>query len=261
MRILYLGDIVGRPGRRAVCSRLPELREEYGLDLVLANAENASGGLGLNQKNARQLHRAGLAVLTSGNHIWRYKEIMPFLEETDWLLRPANYPPRVPGRGYTVLETAGVRIAVLNIQGRVFMEPLDCPFRTADNALRDMQEQNPDLVLVDFHAEATSEKQAMRHYLEGRVTALLGTHTHVQTGDALVGSKGTGSITDLGMCGPWDSVIGMEPDPIIEGFKTQLPQRFSVAGGGACLQGAMLDVDTESGRCEAVSAWRDRCEK
>jgi hypothetical protein len=258
MRILFLGDIVGRPGRRAVCGRLPELRREYGLDLVLANAENASGGLGLNQKNARQLHRAGLAVLTSGNHIWRYKEILPFLEETEWLVRPANYPPRVPGRGYTVLEFRGIRVAVLNIQGRVFMDPLDCPFRTADAALREMQEQNPHVILVDFHAEATSEKQAMRHYLDGRLTAVLGTHTHVQTGDALVGRTGTASITDLGMCGPSDSVIGMEPDSVVEGFKMQLPQRLSVAGGAAELSGALLDIDTESGKCEAISAWRDR---
>jgi metallophosphoesterase (TIGR00282 family) len=255
MRILFLGDIVGRPGRRSVCSRLPELRREYEVDLVLANAENASGGLGLNQKNARQLHRAGLEVLTSGNHIWRYKEILPFLEETDWLLRPLNYPPRVPGKGYTVVQSAGIRVAVLNLQGRVFMEPLDCPFRTADVALREMQEQNPEVILVDFHAEATSEKQALRHYLEGRVTALLGTHTHVQTSDACIGRKGTAYITDLGMCGPRDSVIGMDPDPVVRGFKMQLPQRWEVAAGETILNGALLDIDTESGRCEAVTAW------
>jgi hypothetical protein len=258
MRILFLGDIVGRPGRKAVCTRVPQLRREHGLDLVVANAENASGGLGLNQKNARQLHRAGLDVLTSGNHIWRYKEILPFLEETDWLLRPANYPPRVPGRGYIVLECAGIRVAVLNLQGRVFMEPLDCPFRTADAVLSEMQEQNPDMILVDFHAEATSEKQALRHYLEGRVTALLGTHTHVQTGDAFVGAKGTGYITDLGMCGPADSVIGMDPDPVVQGFTMQTPQRWSVAGGETVLDGVLLDIEAESGRCKAVTAWRDR---
>lgn len=260
MRILFLGDIVGRPGRKAVCNRLPQLRSEYCLDLVLANAENASGGIGLNRKNAMQLHRAGLEVLTSGNHIWRYKEILPFLEETDWLLRPANYPPRVPGRGYTVLESDGTRVAVLNMQGRVFMEPLDCPFRAADAVLQEMQEQNPDVILVDFHAEATSEKQALRHYLEGRVTALLGTHTHVQTGDACVGDKGTAYITDLGMCGPRDSVIGMDPDPVVQGFKMQTPQRWSVAGGETVLDGALLDIDTQSGRCEAITAWREEQE-
>jgi len=258
MRILFLGDIVGRPGRRAVSNRLPELRREYDLDVVLANAENASGGLGLNQKNARQLHRAGLEVLTSGNHIWRYKEILAFLDETEWVLRPANYPPRAPGRGYTVLDVSGARVAVLNLQGRVFMEPLDCPFRTADAALADMQEQNPDVILVDFHAEATSEKQALRHYLEGRVTALLGTHTHVQTGDATIGRKGTAYITDLGMCGPEDSVIGMAPDSVVDGFKTQLPQSLSVAGGEAFLNGVVLDVDTESGRCDVIRVLRER---
>ncbi|MCF8085634.1 MAG: TIGR00282 family metallophosphoesterase [Desulfohalobiaceae bacterium] len=260
MRILFLGDIVGRPGRKAVCNRLPQLRREYELDLVMANAENASGGLGLNQKNARQLHRAGLEVLTSGNHIWRYKEILPFLEETDWLLRPANYPPRVPGRGYTVLESGETRVAVLNLQGRVFMEPLDCPFRAADTVLLQMQEQNPDVILVDFHAEATSEKQALRHYLEGRVTALLGTHTHVQTGDASVGDKGTAYVTDLGMCGPRDSVIGMDPDPVVQGFKMQTPQRWSVAGGKTVLDGVLLDIDSQSGRCEAITAWREEQE-
>jgi len=257
MRILFLGDIVGRPGRRAVCNRLPQLRSEYGLDLVLANVENASGGIGLNQKHAQQLHRAGVEAMTSGNHIWRHKEIFPFLDDTDWLLRPANYPPRVPGRGYTVLETAGIRVAVLNLQGRVFMDSLDCPFRAADTAVREMQEQNPDVILVDFHAEATSEKQALGHYLNGRVTALLGTHTHVQTGDAAVGQKGMGYITDLGMCGPRNSIIGMDPDSILEGFMLQLPKRMSVANSEASLEGVLLDVRPEDGTCAAITSWRD----
>jgi len=241
MRILFLGDIVGRPGRKAVCNRLLQLRSEYELDLVLANAENASGGIGLNRKNAMQLHRAGLEVLTSGNHIWRYKEILPFLEETDWLLRPANYPPRVPGRGYTVLESGGTRVAVLNMQGRIFMEPLDCPFRTADAVLEEMQEQNPDVILVDFHAEATSEKQAMRHYLEGRVTALLGTHTHVQTNDAKILPKGTAFISDLGLTGAVDSILGMKPGPIVKKHLTGLHTKFEVGTGAVQLAGAIFD--------------------
>ncbi|MFW6055376.1 MAG: TIGR00282 family metallophosphoesterase [Thermodesulfobacteriota bacterium] len=230
MRTLFLGDIVGKPGRRAVMENISRLRRDLGLDLILANAENASGGLGLTPKNARELHQAGIDILTSGNHIWKHREIYNFLDETEWLLRPANYPPDAPGRGYGLFTVNMLRVGVVNLLGRVFMSPVDCPFRTAESILKEL-EPEADIVLVDFHAEATSEKKALGYYLGGRVSALLGTHTHVQTSDAQILSGGTGYITDLGMCGPCHSVLGMDPETVQRGFVQGLPQRFVLAGG------------------------------
>ncbi|MGC2433085.1 MAG: TIGR00282 family metallophosphoesterase, partial [Desulfobaccales bacterium] len=229
MNILFIGDIVGNPGRRAVEELLPRLVDQYFIDLVVANGENASGGIGITPAVADQLFSYGIDVLTSGNHIWKHKEILPYLEETDRLLRPANYPPETPGRGYAVVETAaGEQVGVINLEGRVFMNTIDCPFRTVDRILGLLPKELK-VILVDMHAEATSEKQALGWFLDGRVSAVVGTHTHVQTADGRVLPGGTGYLSDAGMTGPVDSVIGMKREIILERFWSQLPQPFKVA--------------------------------
>lgn len=252
MRILFVGDIVGSPGRRAVQELVPRLVDRYLVDLVVANGENAAGGIGITPQVAEELLNLGVDVLTSGNHIWKHKEIVAYLEESDRLLRPANYPPGTPGRGWTVVETAaGRRVAVLNLEGRVFMSPLECPFRTADRLLAELP-QDVVAVIVDFHAEATSEKQALGYYLDGRVSALIGTHTHVQTADERVLPGGTGYITDVGMTGPLNGVIGMKKEIILERFLSQRPQPFKVAAAQVQLQGVLLEL-TDDGRCRAIT--------
>lgn len=252
MRILFVGDIVGSPGRRAVQELVPRLVDRYLVDLVVANGENAAGGIGITPQVAEELLNLGVDVLTSGNHIWKHKEIVPYLEESERLLRPANYPPGTPGRGWTVVETAaGRRVAVLNLEGRVFMSPLECPFRTADRLLAELP-QNVVAVIVDFHAEATSEKQALGYYLDGRVSALIGTHTHVQTADERVFPGGTGYITDVGMTGPMNGVIGMKKEIILERFLSQRPQPFKVAAAQVQLQGVLLEL-TDDGRCRSLT--------
>ncbi|MBU1612116.1 MAG: TIGR00282 family metallophosphoesterase [Proteobacteria bacterium] len=251
MKILFLGDIVGRPGRTAVKERLGRLREEHGLDMVVANGENASGGLGLSSKVARELLGAGIDVLTSGNHIWKFREVYNFLTTEPRLLRPDNFPQGVPGRGFGVFEMDSVRVAVVNLQGRTFMQPVDCPFKAADRILADLKGR-AEVILVDFHAEATSEKTAMAWHLEGRVSVLVGTHTHIQTSDARVLPGGTGYITDLGMCGPVDSCLGMKSQPILDRFLSGLPTRFEVAGGRVAIQGVVAEVDETTGRARSM---------
>lgn len=254
-RILFLGDIVGKPGRKCIKKHLPEIKEKFFIDLVIANAENASGGLGLTSKNARELHNAGIDILTSGNHIWKYKEINLFLEETDWLLRPLNYPSGAPGKGVHIYENFWDRpLAVLNLQGRVFMEAVDCPFRKAQEAIEKLPADIP--IIVDFHAEATSEKKAMGYFLQGRVTALIGTHTHIQTNDAQLMAGTTGYITDVGMCGPKESVLGMEPGVVLQKFQTARPVRFELAKGSVELNGVIIDFDLQTGHCLDIQAWK-----
>jgi metallophosphoesterase (TIGR00282 family) len=251
MHVLFLGDIVGSPGRRAVEELLYRLVDRYLIDLVVGNAENASGGIGITSPVADQLLNMGIDLLTSGNHIWKHKDIVPYLEDTDRLLRPANYPPGTPGRGYTVLETAiGEKAAVINLEGRVFMNPLECPFRTADQILS-LVPPEVKVILVDMHAEATSEKLAMGWYLDGRVSAVVGTHTHVQTADERVLPQGTAYITDVGMTGPLNSVIGMKTEVILERFLTQRPQSFKVASQNIQLQGVVLKLDGQ-GHCQEI---------
>ena len=254
MRILFIGDILGQPGRRIVKETLPLLREELHPDLVLANAENAAAGFGITPALVEELLDLDIAVLTSGNHIWDKKEILPYLRDqvNGRLLRPANYPPGAPGHGLFVGKSpAEIGYAVINLQGRIFMPPLDCPFRKADELLASV----PDDVkvrIVDFHAEATSEKQAMGWYLDGRVTAVLGTHTHVPTADEIVLPQGTAYLTDLGMTGPYESIIGMDRQGIVQKFLDQLPARFEVAKGDVRLSAALLEVDPESGRALSI---------
>lgn len=253
MRLLYLGDIVGKPGRRAVVESVPHLVANERVDLVVANCENASGGVGVDPRAASELLKAGVDVLTSGNHIWAKRDIVDYLRDSDVLLRPLNFVPGSPGRGITVkLSRSGVAVGVVNLIGRVFMNNYDDPFRAADTALAALAGR-ASVVVVDMHGEATSEKVAMGWYLDGRASVVVGSHTHVQTADERILPQGTAYLTDAGMCGPRDSVIGVKRDLVIQRFLTQMPTRFEVASGPALLQGAIVDVDEQSGRATAIT--------
>ena len=243
MLILVIGDIIGRPGRQAVHSFLPDLRQQYELDMVIANAENTAGGFGLTSDTARELLGAGIDVLTSGNHIWAQKEIIPYLDGEMPIVRPLNYPPGVPGRGYLIIG----QTMVVNLIGRTFMGDLDCPFRAMDKLLAEL-EPKPPVIIVDFHAEATSEKVAMGRYLDGRVSAVLGTHTHVGTIDAQLLPQGTAYVTDIGMTGPMDSIIGDDAEAVIQRFLTGMPHRLTVGKGKLTFNAILLGVDEDSGR-------------
>lgn len=252
MNVLFIGDVVGAPGRRALEELLSRVVDRHFIDLVITNCENASGGLGITPLIADQLLALGIDVLTSGNHIWKHKEILPYLEATDRLIRPANYPPGTPGQGLSLVETAaGEKAAVLNLEGRVFMNPLECPFRTVDTLLASIPPEVK-VIIVDMHAEATSEKQALGWHLDSRVSAVVGTHTHVQTADERILPGGTGYITDAGMTGPVDSVIGMKKEIILERFLSQLPQPFKVATQNIQLQGVILKINPQ-GRCQEIN--------
>ena len=251
MKILFIGDIVGKPGRRAVRELLPRIVEESGIDLVIANCENAAAGFGVTGEIVEELFGCHIDVLTSGNHIWDKKEVMDFVENYEALLRPANYPQGAPGRGSLVIAIpGGISVGVINLAGRVFMHPLDCPFRTADREIETIKKK-ADVVLVDIHAEATSEKIAMGWYLDGRVAAVLGTHTHVQTADERILPGGTGYITDVGMTGPFDSVIGIRKESIMLRFLLQIPNKFDIAKGDIRLQGATVEINAK-GRAVAI---------
>jgi len=252
VNILFIGDVIGRPGREAVAALLPELRRQHHLVFTIANAENAAGGMGITPQVAAQLFHAGVDVLTSGNHVWRRREALPFLDQEPRLLRPANYPPQAPGRGAGLFPVAHNHpVAVLNLLGRTFMDPMDCPFRAADREI-ELFRGKTNLIVVDMHAEATSEKLAMGWFLDGRVSAVIGTHTHVQTADERVLSHGTAYITDVGMTGPRDSILGVKPDPVISRFVTGLPGRFEVAAGPVVFSGVVMDIDPETGRAHAI---------
>lgn len=247
MRVLLIGDIIGRPGRVAVERLLPGLKQQYGLDLVIANVENASGGFGITPDTAQEIIDLGVNVLTSGNHIWAQKEIVSYIEGEVPLLRPLNYPPGVPGKGYIILDKA----IVVNIMGRTFMTDIDCPFRAMDKLLSEVPNKPP-VIIVDFHAEATSEKMAMGRYLDGRVSAVLGTHTHVGTIDTQILARGTAYVTDVGMTGPTDSIIGDDAEGVIRRFLTGMPHRLSVGAGKPILNTVMVEVDEESGRATRI---------
>jgi hypothetical protein len=252
LKILFVGDVVGRTGRNALSIRLGRLVDRHEVDLVVVNGENAAAGFGLTLDIVREFYDLGVDVITSGNHIWDKKEILEHLDRESRLLRPANYPPGLPGRGSGIYETsAGIPVGVVNLEGRVFMNNLDCPFRCADVLVADLRRQTP-IILVDFHAEATSEKVAMGHYLDGRVSAVVGTHTHVQTADEQILSGGTAYLTDAGMTGSLDAVIGIRKELAIERFLTQLPVRFEVAKKDPVLCGVLFTIDEETGRAQAV---------
>lgn len=256
MRILILGDVVGRPARRAMRDILPELIEREKADLVIANAENAAGGMGVDIKSAKELFSAGVHVLTSGNHIWKKKEIYPFLDEHETLIRPANFPAGAPGRGWCFWRHNELRAVIINLQGRVFMpNHVEDPFRCVDELLQNHGRLSP-VIIVDMHGEATSEKTAMGWYLDGRASVVYGTHTHVPTADERILPHGTAYITDVGMCGPLDSVIGMEREVVIQGFLTQLPRQFEVAKDNVALQGIIADIDEKNGRAREIRRLR-----
>ncbi|MDD5567927.1 MAG: TIGR00282 family metallophosphoesterase [Candidatus Omnitrophica bacterium] len=252
MKILFIGDIVGGPGRKAVNKLLAGLKEEYSLDFVIANAENASGGSGIVPKVADELFNSGVDVITSGDHIWKKSEIFELINRERRILRPINFPAASPGKGSGIFKTrTGQKIGIINVNGRVFMEALDCPFKTALAAQKELIKETK-VIIVDIHAEATSEKVALGWYLDGNVSAVLGTHTHIQTADEHILPQGTAYLTDAGMCGPYDSVIGRKVDNVLERFITGLPVRFEVAEGNIQLCGAVLDIDEKTGKARSI---------
>ncbi len=248
-----LGDIVGSSGRKAVANWLPQMRKEYDLELVIANGENAAHGFGLTPVIATELFAMGVDVLTGGNHSWDKKDIVKAFDQYPGrIIRPANYPVGNPGQGSSVVAgKSGHKIGVINVMGRIFMDPLNCPFEAFEREFEKIRQQAT-IVFLDIHAEASSEKQAMGYYVDGRVAGVVGTHTHVQTADNRVLPRGTGYLTDLGMNGPWDSVIGMQKEIIIDRFTKKLPIRMEVADGPGVFQGAIFSVDTHSGLCKSV---------
>jgi hypothetical protein len=252
MKILFVGDVVGKPGRQALAQWLRKLQEKHAVDLTVANGENAAGGFGITAETAADLFRLGVDVITSGNHIWDKKEVLGYIPKESRLLRPLNYPPGVPGFGSVVVTARdGTKVAVLNASGRVFMNNLDCPFRGTLAELETLGEQAR-VRVVDFHAEATSEKIAYGRFLAGRVSAVVGTHTHVQTADERILPGGTAYLTDLGMTGPSESVIGVEPETIIRRFLTAMPERFETAKQDLQLEGAVVEIEPESGQARAI---------
>ena len=252
VRILLIGDIVGKPGRQAVVTLVPRLRAEYGLDLVIANAENAADGSGITPKIHRQLIDAGVDCITLGDHIYRRLEIESVLEREQNILKPANFPQAAPGRGWTVVPAAdGTPVGIASLLGRVFMRPVDCPWQAADRVLEEMP-ADVRVRVIDFHAEATSDKQLMGRYLDGRVSAVLGTHTHVATADESILEKGTAFQCDVGMTGSFHSILGREIDPVMQATLTFRPARFDVARDDVRLSGTVVDVDSSSGRATAI---------
>jgi 2',3'-cyclic-nucleotide 2'-phosphodiesterase len=255
VRILFVGDVVGRPGRRLAAALVPDLRRELGADFVIANGENTAGGKGITAETAAELFAAGIDCLTGGNHSWDKDEGASVIERDERVLRPVNYPPGAPGRGFGIYAAGRDKVAVVSVLGRIFMQPMDCPFRAVDAVLQKVVERTP-IVFVDFHAEATSEKIALGCYLDGRVTAVIGTHTHVQTADERILARGTACLTDAGMTGAHDSVIGVRKELALRRMLTQLPVRFQPADGDPWLHGVWIDVDAATGRATRIERVR-----
>ncbi len=252
MRVLMVGDVVGKSGRKATQEWLPILREEHAIDFVIVNGENSAGGIGITPDIARSFYnQSGVDVVTLGNHAWGKREIFPYLDEEPRLLRPANYPPGAPGKGYGIYPSPQGPVAVVSLQGRTFMEPVDDPFRAADAILETLR-RSTRMIFIDFHAEATSEKQAFGWYVDGRASAVVGTHTHVQTADERILPEGTAYLTDVGMTGPMDSIIGMRRDIVIPKFLSLLPARFEVEEGESRLCAVLIDIEPATGRASAI---------
>lgn len=259
VKILFIGDIIGKPGRQAVSRELYRLVDRHTIDIVIANGENAAGGFGLTMDVAKDLFNQGIHLLTGGNHIWDKKEQVPLILADSRIIRPANYPAGAPGVGSTVLTTpGGVKVGVLNLEGRVYMKNLECPFLVADREIEWLKSETS-IIFVDFHAEATSEKSAMGWYLDGRVTALVGTHTHVQTADERILPQGTAFLTDAGMTGSFDSVIGMGIEETLHRFLTQLPAKFEVAKKNIRLNAVVVGVDEQSGKAVSIERINMTC--
>lgn len=252
MKFLFIGDIVGKIGRNATKTLLPAVVSKYKIDLVIANGENAAGGFGITDKIVSEIFSYGVHIITTGNHVWDKKEFIPQISKEDRVLRPLNYPPGVPGYGsllYTLHN--GTKVAVINLSGRVFMSNIDCPFRTGKKEVERLSSDTK-IIIIDFHAEATSEKIAFGYYMDGKVTAVVGTHTHVQTADEKILPEGTAYITDVGMTGPYESVIGIEKEQIIQRFLTNMPMRFEIAKGEGIFSALVVEIDKETGKSTAV---------
>jgi len=258
MKVLFIGDIVGSPGRQLIRELVPKIVKKKSIDMVIANAENSAGGSGVTPSIAEELFGYGIDVITSGDHIWKRKEILDELDSQPFILRPLNYPGNAPGRGSCIFKTEdGVEVAVINLVGRVFMDAVECPFKRGREEVEKLRKKTP-IVMVDFHAEATSEKIALSYYLDGMITALCGTHTHVPTADEKVTPKGTAYITDLGMTGPHKSVIGRKTEQIISRFITQRPTRFEMAEEDLRLQGIIVDLDEKTGKATEIKRIEER---
>lgn len=253
MKILFVGDIVGKVGRTTFKELLPNLTDRYKIDSVIVNGENAAGGFGITEKIAEEIFSCGVPIITTGNHVWDKKETIPYLTKENRILRPANYPSGTPGCGSAVYTTsAGVKIGVLNLSGRVFMSNLiNCPFRVGEKEIQDLREKTK-IIIVDIHAEATSEKIAFGYYVDGKVSAVLGTHTHVQTADEKILAGGTAYITDVGMTGPSDSVIGIEKEQIIERFLLNMPMKFETGKGEGIFSAVILEINSDTGKASGI---------
>ena len=256
MKILFIGDIVGSPGREAVRVLVPRIKEARGVDIVIANAENSAGGTGLIPKVAEELFSYGCDCLTTGDHIWKRREVLNIIDHP-YILRPANLAPNTPGKGYCVLKKGDFRVGVINLQGRVFMQSIECPFRAARGIISILKEEAR-VILVDMHAEATSEKVAMGYFLDGLVSVVAGTHTHIQTADEKILPAGTAYITEVGMCGPYDSVIGQDKSKIIERFLTGMPTRFEVAQSDAQLHGVIVEINEATGKAISIERLQEK---
>ncbi|MCH1623708.1 TIGR00282 family metallophosphoesterase [Fredinandcohnia quinoae] len=251
MKILFIGDVVGSPGRNMISEYLPKLKAKFHPNITIINGENAASGRGITQKIYNGFIEAGAQAVTLGNHSWDNKDIFEFIDSANYLVRPANFPTNTPGKGMVFCRSLGQEIAIINLQGRTFLPPLDCPFEKADKLIEEAKKRTS-IIFVDFHGEATSEKQAMGWYLDGRVTAVVGTHTHVQTADNRILPKGTAFITDVGMTGPYDGILGMDRNAVIKRFLTALPVRFEVAEGRSQLSAVLIDIDQKSGTAKSI---------
>ena len=251
MKILLVGDVIGNPGRAAFAKYTPEIKKKHGIDLVIVNAENSAGGKGVNRKSADALYRAGADILTTGNHVWDNREVMEIIDDDPYLVRPANYPEGAPGKGFCIYPFRAKNIAVINMSGRAFMPEMDCPFQKIEEVLSEIGDE-ADIIILDLHAETTSEKMAMGWYLDGRVQVVVGTHTHIQTSDESILPEGTAYITDLGMVGPWNSVLGVRSDIILQKFITCRPVRFELADGPAVYSALIVDIDDKTDMPVAV---------
>lgn len=243
MNILMVGDICGCPGRQSAAKNIAKLKEEQAIDIVIANGENAAAGSGLTRKVLDELYQMGIDIITSGNHIWDKKDVFQFIDTEKYLIRPANYPQGAPGKGYCIFPYQGKKIAVINMSGRSFMPPMDCPFQKIDELLKEESLKQCDIILLDFHAETTSEKMAMGWYLDGKITCMVGTHTHVQTADERILPQGTAYITDMGMVGPWNSILGVDKNLVLKKFLTGMPVRFAVAEPPNVFSAVLLNID------------------
>ena len=252
MRVMLVGDVVGKPGRKAFQKYTPKLKAEKNIDVVIVNGENSAGGKGYTRKSLDGLYHGGADIITSGNHVWDKKDVLEFIDQEPFLIRPANYPEGAPGKGYCVYPFKAKNIGVVNLSGRAFMPDMDCPFQKIEEILRELRREC-DIIFLDFHAETTSEKMAMGWYLDGRVNAVVGTHTHIQTADDRILPEGTAYITDLGMVGPWNSILGVKTEIILQKFTTCLPCRFDLEESGPMVYSALIvDIDDATNKTVGV---------